>query len=77
MYIYIQQVIIRFSIRIISSYIQKMLQKKLYSIVIFNPLLLKILNICFFIISESGLDMFSKQLKPSFLCKPILCSPNS
>ena len=40
-----------------------------------NPLHLKILNNFFFIFSESGPDMFSKQLKPSSLYKPLFCLP--
>ena len=50
---------------------------KLHSTVMLNPLLLKILNNVFFIFSESCPDMFSKQLKPSSLYKPIFCLPNS
>ena len=42
-----------------------------------HPLLLKILNNFFFIFSESGPDMFSKQLEPSSVYKPIFCLPNS
>ena len=43
----------------------------------FNPLLLKILMIFFFILSESGPDMFSKQPNPSSLYKPKYFLSNS
>ena len=42
-----------------------------------NPLLLKILNNFFFIFFESGPDTFLKEVKPSFLYKPIFRLPNS
>ena len=40
-----------------------------------NLLLLKVLNNFCFIFSESGPDMFSKQLKLSSLYKSIFCLP--
>ena len=43
----------------------------------FNLLLLKILMIFFFILSESGPDMFSKQPNPSSLYKPKYFLSNS
>ena len=50
---------------------------KLHSTVMLSQLLLKILNIFFFIFSESRPDIFSKQLKSSSLNKPTSCLPNS
>ena len=49
---------------------------KLHSTVMLNPLHLKILSNFFFLISESGPAIFSRQFKLSSLYRPIFCLPN-
>ena len=82
MFIDIQEFIVWFSIEIVADFRSKVTSKKsvtmkLHSLVMLNPLLLKVVNNVFFILSASGPDMFSKKLKPSSLYMMIFCLPNS
>ena len=56
---------------------KKSVSCKLASMVICNPLLLKMLTILFFIRSIRGPKVFSQQANPSSLYKPIEAEPNS